>query len=105
MRFYDIVRLDNSGPEQDCFEQARKLLDRGWVNKLHDYLQDWNYGGENKDVARVYGTVRETVLDFPTDRIVKTFSCCGETFYVCTTDGRDSYEAVYLVGEYWDGDE
>ena len=99
--YYEIVRLENQGPDREEFETVSKMIDRGWVNKAHNYLQQWNYGGENVSAAISLGTMRSTVTDFHSDRVVKTVSFSdGSRCHLCATGGLDGYEAVYLVGEY-----
>ena len=98
MRYFEIVRLENQGFDQEDFQTVKKLVDRGWVNKAHEFLQQWNYGGENIAAAMANGTVRDTVLDEDADTVVKSFPFSDGTYYLCKAKDR-VYEAYYLVGE------
>ena len=104
IKFYEIVRLSNQDIFQDNFEEIRKLIRRCWTKKAMEFLQNWDYGHENLDEARVYNKIWDspTDPDSPTDRVLrqKTYSYPdGErTQYLCESASPDGlYVAYYLT--------
>lgn len=98
-RFYEIIRLDNQGFDQDCFEEVRRLVKRGWLRKAVEYLAQWDNGGENIDTAEYL----ERVWDSPSDPREKSDSVIYEMngYHLCHSDPsrNGGYEAFYLMAE------
>ena len=98
-RYYDIVRLENQGPDQEDFETVKRMVDRGWVNKVRDFLAQWDYGDENLATETSYGRVRDTVTEEKSDTVIRTFPFRdGSAYHLCRAKDL-VYEAYYLVGE------
>ena len=98
-RYYNVVRLENQGPDQVDFEIVKKMVNRGWVNKAREFLAQWDYGDENIATETAYGRIRDTVTEEKGDTVVRTFSFSdGSACHLCHAEDC-VYEAFYLVGE------
>lgn len=99
-KFYEIIRLDNQGFDQEDFETVRKMVKRGWVRKALEYLKQWDNGGENIDTAEYL----ERVWSTPTDEREKRDSVLRSEggYNLCASDPayNGGYEAYYLTAEY-----
>lgn len=108
MKYYEIIRLSNQDADE-CFEEIKKLVNRGWTKKAMEYLQQWDYGEENIGPARVYDKVWDTPTDArsPHDRVLRemTFHHLwgDQTQYLCVSRSWDGlYEAYYLTASITD---
>lgn len=98
MRYYQIVRLANESPDQEEFNRVHKLVRRGWLRKAVEYLQQWNYGGENIGTALCMGDVYNTPTDDRerTDRVIYR-DRDGSCLCYCNPCRNGGYEAYYLT--------
>lgn len=94
--FYEIVRIENSGPDRETFETVMKLVRRGWFRKALQYLSNWDYGEENYRTARYLGHVWNTPTDSAegTDKVLYEH----DGYNICYSDPsiNGGYEALYL---------
>lgn len=97
--YYEIIRLSDQDTDQECFEAADRLADRGHFRKTLKYLSQWDYGGENIDTARVYKTFRCSILDpmSPSDTILHEDRNKDHPVTLCESHSM-LYNAYYLVG-------
>lgn len=97
MRYYEIIRLDNQGFDQECFDTVKKMVDRGWNRKAVGYLQQWDYDGENVASAEYAGRI----WDKPSDTAEKTDKVVYEMdgYFLCAAQPHlnGGYEAYYLT--------
>lgn len=99
MKYYEIVRLDNQGFDQECFEHVKKLVRRGWKRKAVEYLKQWDYGGENIGPAQY----NDRVWDTPSDNRERTDKVIYQIdgYYLCAANPNvnGGYEAYYLTAK------
>lgn len=105
MRYYEIIRVSNQDFERSAFETVKRFVRRGWIRKAMEYLQEWDYGGENLDTARCYGRIWDapTDPDAPRDTVIRTETarcCSGDAtqYLVESSSGDGLYLAYYLTG-------
>ncbi len=99
-KFYEIVRLEEQGPDNDLFTKVKKLIDRGWVRKALEFLLNWDYGEENIGTAEYLGRIWNGPTDDreTSDRVIRRD---GDT-YLCECVGwkNGGYSAFYLTREF-----
>ena len=99
MKYFEVTRFSDQDMNQDDFREIKKLLARGWTRKALQYMLNWYYGGENLDVARVYGKIWDSPTDpnEPSDSIVRQETYEDTTFFLCEASDRSGfYHAYYL---------
>ena len=94
MKYYEIVRIANEGPDQEIFQDIHKQARRGWYRKIIDYLSSWDYGNENLAVAISLDGLRDKVLDFHRDSVLYEK---GDYTLCKANDITGIYDAYYLV--------
>lgn len=97
MKFYEIVRFSDQWPEMEEFETVKKMIDRGWFHKAVAFMSDWDYGGENIDVARSYDKLWDSPTD-PQEPGDKVLYQSGDRYICQSTCSSGLYTALYLVG-------
>ena len=104
MRYYEIIRVSNQDIDKSTFENVSRLIRRGWIRKAMKCLQEYDYGGENLDVARCYGRIWESPTDpeTPHDTILRTETVsgchCDSTQFLIKSSSSDGlYLAYYLT--------
>lgn len=106
MRYYEIIRLSNQDTDPAAFNYVRNLVRRGWLSKAMTYLQEYDYGGENVDTARVYGRIWDSPTD-PAERgdtvirydDIKGREETSRQYLVESSSADGLYLAYYLTGE------
>lgn len=106
--FYEIVRHDNQGVDQECFREVKRLVGRGWFRKAIEYLLQWDNGSENFATAKYWNRVWDT----PTDSLERSdreiYTSSDGFYHLCMADPsiNGGYEAYYLStavpAEYFD---
>jgi hypothetical protein len=94
MKYYEIVRIANEGPDQETFQDIHKQARRGWYRKVVEYLSNWDYGDENLTAAISLNELRDNVLDSPGDNVLYEK---GDYTLCKANDITGIYEAYYLV--------
>lgn len=96
-KYYEIVRIEESGPDGADYGILKRLVSRGWLRKAVAFLAQWDYGTDNIGTAEHLGRVWGTPTDplEPTDRVLRTE---GE-YHLCETDPsrNGGYAAFYLT--------
>lgn len=99
MKFYEIVRLESSGPDTDDFTAVKNLVKRGWLRKALEYLSGWDYGSENIAAAVALGEMRDTVTDPMGAHNSESVLYEQNGRYLCQSACPSGlYDAYYLVG-------
>ena len=105
MRYYEIIRFSNQDTDKEAFEHVRNLVRRGWTRKAMSFLQEYDYGEENMDVARVYGNIWDSPTDpgEKRDTVIRqeTVHCCSGSatqYLVESSSSQGLYLAYYLTG-------
>ena len=94
MKYYEIVRIANEGPDQETFQDIHKQARRGWYRKVVEYLSNWDYGDENLSAAISLNELRDNVLDSTGDSVLYEK---GDYTLCKANDITGIYEAYYLV--------
>lgn len=96
--YYTVVRLENQGIDQEDYEAVKALIDRdGNYEQAIHYMSNWDYGGENLDVAEcAYEGFRATPTD-PRERGDKKLHE-ADGYILCRSESS-VYDAFYLVRE------
>jgi len=96
--YYTVVRLENQGIDQEDYKAVKALIDRdGNYEQAIHYMSNWDYGGENLDVAEcAYEGFRATPTD-PRERGDKKLHE-ADGYILCRSESS-VYDAFYLVRE------
>lgn len=99
MKFYEIIRLESSGPDTNDFTAVKNLVKRGWLRKALEYLSEWDYGSENIAAAVALGKMRDTVTDPIGSHNSESVLYKQNGLYLCQSACPSGhYNAYYLVG-------
>ncbi len=98
-KFYEIVRLEEEGPDREDYAHVHRLVNRGWVKKAIEYLSQWDYGSENVGTALYLQRVWDTPTDSRerTDYVVRSL----KGYHLCAANAcrNGGYAAYYLTRE------